>query len=70
MTLTKDADYYVLDEPLANVDPASKDLVMDRILERTDGKGLIVVMHGDERYHRRFDRCVDLGTPRFTAVGA
>jgi ABC-type multidrug transport system ATPase subunit len=56
MTLLKDADFYVFDEPLANVDSASCNKVMTEILAHTKGKGLIVVMHGGERYRDIFDR--------------
>src|SRR5690606_25627785 len=56
LTLLKDADFYVSDEPLANVDTGSRDAVMDVIFEHTRGKALLVVMHGDERFGSRFDR--------------
>jgi ABC-type multidrug transport system fused ATPase/permease subunit len=56
MTLLRPADYYLLDEPLSNVDEASKDVVMCEILERTRGRGLVVIMHGDGRFHPEFDR--------------
>lgn len=60
MTLAKDADCYLLDEPLANVDPESKDQIIEAIFQRSEGRGLIVILHGDERFHSRFDRVVDL----------
>jgi ABC-type multidrug transport system ATPase subunit len=60
MTLLKDADFYLFDEPLSNVDAGSKDRVMDAILARTTGCGLLVIMHGDERFRVRFDREVDV----------
>lgn len=66
MALSKDADLYLFDEPLANVDAASKEVVMARILDRTRGRAALVTLHGDERYWGRFERVVRLEAP---AVG-
>lgn len=60
MTLMKDADLYVFDEPLVNVDVQSKDDIMDRIFDATHGAGLVMVLHGDERFYDRFDRVIDV----------
>lgn len=64
MGLSKDADLYVFDEPLANVDAESKKKLLDRIFERTEGKALVVVMHGDDELKARFDRVLELD-PRY-----
>lgn len=61
MGLSKEADLYLFDEPLANVDADSKPAIMRRIFERTRGKKLVVVMHGDDELKSRFDRTVELG---------
>lgn len=58
--LLKDADLYILDEPLAAVDEQSKDMIMDWIIRRTQGRMLVVIMHGDERFHPRFDQLLHL----------
>lgn len=60
MTLLKDADFYVFDEPLANIDVESKRPVMEAIVAATQGRGLIVVMHGDEQFAKMFDRYFDI----------
>lgn len=60
MGLGKDAEVYILDEPLAGVDVGSKDTVMEDIFRYTKGKTLIIIMHGDGKYHGLFDRVVDL----------
>jgi ATP-binding cassette, subfamily B, bacterial len=60
MTLLKDADHYVFDEPLSSVDTAGKDAVMEEILEGTRGRGLVVVLHGDERFRAEFDEELEL----------
>lgn len=60
MGLLKEADLYLFDEPLANVDAESKPRIMRRILERTEDRMLVVIMHGDDEYRRFFDRRLDL----------
>ena len=60
MTLLKDAEIYVFDEPLANIDVESRDAIIRTQLEYTRGKTLISIMHGDEKYHTLFDRVVML----------
>lgn len=60
MALSKDADLYLFDEPLANVDAASKEVVVARILERTRGRAVLMTLHGDEGFWTRFDRVVRL----------
>lgn len=56
MAFLKNADYLFLDEPFANVDEYSKDVLMTRI--RASSSTVIAVMHGDERFHGFFDRVV------------
>jgi ATP-binding cassette subfamily B protein len=60
LALSQDADLYVIDEPLANLDPESRDTAIDLILERTKDKTLILVMHGSEEYHKRLDRVIKM----------
>jgi ATP-binding cassette, subfamily B, bacterial len=61
MTLLKDADFYVFDEPLANVDSTSSDVIMNSIWSYTRGNALVITMHGGERYRGMFDREFALG---------
>lgn len=63
LALSKDADLYILDEPLANLDIESRSIAMHAILERTQQKMLIVIMHGMDEYCGAFDRVVRLGEP-------
>jgi subfamily B ATP-binding cassette protein MsbA len=60
LALSQEADLYVLDEPLANLDRESRDTAINLILEKTIGKTLILVMHGAEEYHGLFDRVIKL----------
>lgn len=63
LALSREADLYMIDEPLANLDPESKGTAMNLILERTKEKTLILVMHGSEEYHKLFDRVIKLDMP-------
>ena len=60
MTLSKDADFYVFDEPLANIDSDTKSLVLDTILSLGQDKAIIVVLHGDHGLYEHFDRELQL----------
>ena len=60
LALSTEADLYVLDEPLANLDVESKSVAINAIFERTQQKALIVIMHGSEQYYRLFDRVIQL----------
>jgi ABC-type multidrug transport system ATPase subunit len=60
LALSQEADLYVIDEPLANLDPESRDTAINLILERTKEKTLILVMHGSEEYHKLFDRVIKI----------
>jgi ABC-type bacteriocin/lantibiotic exporter with double-glycine peptidase domain len=59
--LSEDADVYLADEPLANLDEQGRDVVLRTLRERTAGRALLVVHHGDEGFDCRFDRVVTLG---------
>lgn len=69
MALAKEADFYIFDEPLASVDAQSKDAIMDAIFSVTEGRNLLVILHGDDQYRWRFDRVIDLRQPAMVAAG-
>ncbi len=58
--LCEDADAYLADEPFANLDDRGRELVFRLLRERTAGRALLVVHHGDEDLDDRFDRVVTL----------
>jgi subfamily B ATP-binding cassette protein MsbA len=64
LALSQDADLYVIDEPLANLDPESRDTAINLILERTKEKTLVLVMHASEEYHKLFDRVIRIDVPQ------
>ena len=61
LALSKEADLYIMGEPLANLDVQSKSVAIREIFERTRHKTLVMIMHGGEEYHSLFDRVVELG---------
>jgi ABC-type bacteriocin/lantibiotic exporter with double-glycine peptidase domain len=60
LVLSQEADLYLIDEPLTNLDSASKQTAINLILERTKGKSLILVMHGSEECYELFDRIINI----------
>ena len=60
LALSQDADLYIIDEPLANLDPDSRVTAINLILDKTNGKTLVLVMHGSEEYHKLFDRVIKI----------
>ena len=58
LALSKEADLYIIDEPLANLDPESRGIAIKLILERTKDKNLVLIMHGSEEYHKLLDRVI------------
>jgi len=66
LALSKTAELYVFDEPLSNIDSATKHVIMSAIVEATEGARLVVIMHGDDEYRDRFDRELHLGAAPFS----
>lgn len=64
--LSKNAELYIFDEPLANVDSESKEIIMELIFEATKNKTLIVIMHDAEKYRHRFDKIIYVGNKTVT----
>jgi ABC-type bacteriocin/lantibiotic exporter with double-glycine peptidase domain len=56
--LCEEADVYLADEPFANLDQRWRNLVLQTLAERTHGRGLLVVHHGDHDLDNLFDRVV------------
>jgi len=68
LALSQEAELYVFDEPLTNVDAASMDIVIETIMEVTKGKTVVVIMHGGERYYPLFDRVLTLEAGKIVAL--
>ena len=66
LALSREADLYVVDEPLANLDRQARDRAMTLLMERTKGKSLVAIMHGCEEYYDLFDRVVEIEGLRAT----
>ncbi len=67
LALSREADLYVVDEPLANLDRQGRDRAMTLLMERTQGKSLVAIMHGCEEYYDLFDRVVKIEDLRVTS---
>jgi ABC-type transport system involved in cytochrome bd biosynthesis fused ATPase/permease subunit len=69
--LLKDAPYLLLDEPTVHLDPALADAIMQALLERSTGQGVLLLTH-DLSHLDNFDEILVLdegqvlerGTPR------
>ncbi|WP_073071657.1 ATP-binding cassette domain-containing protein [Thermosipho atlanticus] len=60
IALEKDADLYIFDEPLANIDEQSKEKIIKLIFEKLNSKTLIMVLHGEKEFHSLFDTKIKL----------
>ena len=58
--LLKSADLYIFDEPFSNIDEKTKGTLFQTILDATQGKSLLMVMHGEQQLHCEFDHVIDL----------
>ncbi|MEU8758689.1 ATP-binding cassette domain-containing protein [Streptomyces sp. NPDC048659] len=61
--LAEDADVYLADEPLADLDDPDRAHVLNLLRERTADRALLVVHQGDDDLDLLFDRVVDLTAP-------
>jgi ABC-type multidrug transport system fused ATPase/permease subunit len=61
LALLKEADCYIFDEPLANLDPESVRAVGTEVNLRTAGRTLVIIQHGPAGIWGPFDRVVELG---------
>lgn len=43
LALSRNAEYYILDEPLEGVDPASRDEILDMMIQFIDGEKTIII---------------------------
>jgi len=66
--LLKKPDVLILNEPLSALDPASQDTLMENIISRLDGRGLVWVLNRPE-LARRFDNVVILDAGRVVESG-
>ncbi|MGC9366009.1 MAG: ABC transporter transmembrane domain-containing protein [bacterium] len=60
ITLSKEAQMYIFDEPLSNVDLDNRSKIMEILFRTTENKILIVIMHRNEEYYNMFNRIINL----------
>lgn len=59
LTISRDASLYVLDEPLAAVDPLTRDLLMDMIINYRNPRGTVIIStHLINGVERLFDEVI------------
>ena len=58
--LSRPADLYVFDEPLANLDIESREAVIRLLWRYTEGRSLVLISHITPEAPARFDRRIDL----------
>jgi ABC-type multidrug transport system ATPase subunit len=56
LALSREANLYVMDEPFANLDQASRDIAINLILERTNDKDAYPKLYVEQRSIASFDR--------------
>ena len=55
-----DANLYLFDEPVANIDKYSQSKIMDIIDKNTKGKTVVTIMHKGDEYYQHYDKVVVL----------
>lgn len=72
LALAKDADLYLFDEPLANVDTGTNASLADLIRNETRGKAIVVITHGNAELFGHFNKsiCVEGFTARAPHLAA
>ena len=60
LSLSQDADLYVFDEPFANLDRASREVVSRRIDDLTRGKTVVLISHIHSEAATNFDHVIEL----------
>ncbi|QTA38204.1 ABC transporter ATP-binding protein [Thermosipho ferrireducens] len=60
IALENNADVYIFDVPLANIDEQSKEKIIKLIFEKLTSKTLIMVLHGEKELHSLFDKKIKL----------
>ena len=59
LVISRDADLYILDEPLGGVDPATRDYILDTIISNfKEGSSVIISTHLISDIERILDDCV------------
>lgn len=71
LVMSRDADLYILDEPLGGVDPATRDHILDTILSNfKDGSSVIISTHLISDVERILDEVVFIDQGKIALTGA
>lgn len=70
LVMSRDADLYILDEPLGGVDPATRDYILDTILSNfKEGSSVIISTHLISDIERILDEVVFIDKGKITLTG-
>ena len=71
LVMSRDADLYILDEPLGGVDPATRDYILDTILSNfKDGSSVIISTHLISDIERILDDVVFIDKGKIVLTGS
>ena len=71
LVMSRDADLYVLDEPLSGVDPATRDYILDTILSNfKEGSSIIISTHLITDIERILDEVVFIDDGKIVLAGS
>lgn len=68
ITLLKEADYYIFDEPLSNIDVESKQTIMTAIFNTLKDRSIIMILHGEDAFHDKFDQTILLSGKQINKI--
>ncbi len=70
LVMSRDADLYILDEPLGGVDPATRDYILDTILSNfKEGSSVIISTHLIADIERILDEVIFIDKGKITLAG-
>lgn len=70
LVMSRDADLYILDEPLGGVDPATRDYILDTILSNfKEGSSVIISTHLIADIERILDEVIFIDKGKITLTG-
>ena len=69
LVMSREADLYILDEPLGGVDPATRDYILDTILSNfKEGSSVIISTHLISDIERILDNVIFIDKGKITLV--
>ena len=71
LVMSRDADLYILDEPLGGVDPATRDYILDTILSNfKEGASILISTHLIQDIERILDEIIFIDKGKIVMTGS